>query len=65
MVEIRAYRGHIRNWKALCGELQIENAEALTRKEREDRILQCAYRTWGHDMGTHLHGMFAFALWDE
>ena len=65
MVEIRAYRGHIRNWKALCGELQIENAEALTRKEREDRILKCAYRTWGHDMGTHLHGMFAFALWDE
>ena len=42
MVEIRAYRGHIRNWKALCGELHIENAEALTREEREERILKCA-----------------------
>ena len=65
MTEIRTYRGHIRNWRTLCGELGIEGAESLSREEREPVILQRAYEKWGHDMGMHLHGMFAFALWDE
>ena len=65
MTEIRTYRGHIRNWKALAGELGIEGAQAMSREEREPVILQSAYEKWGHDMGLHLHGMFAFALWDE
>ena len=63
MVEIREYRGHIRNWKALTEELGID--AGLSRAEREKAILIKAYETWGEDMPLHFHGMFAFALWDE
>lgn len=63
MINVREYRGHIRNWKALCGELGID--PALSREEREEQILIKAYETWGYDMANHMHGMFAFALWDE
>lgn len=64
MIEIKAYRGHIRNWQALCGELGID-AAGLTREEREAQILVKAYEKWGCDMADHMHGMFAFALWDS
>ena len=37
----------------------------LTREEREEQILVKAYETWGNEMADHMHGMFAFALWDE
>lgn len=63
MVKVREYRGHIRNWTALCGELSID--PALPREEREKQILTRAYETWGYEMADHLYGMFAFALWDE
>lgn len=62
MTEIREYRGHIRNWKALAEELGIDTA--LSREAREQQILLKAYETWGEEMPLHLHGMFAFALWD-
>ena len=62
MVEIREYRGHIRNWAALVKELGIE--EGLSREAREQAILVRAYETWGEEMPLHLHGMFAFALMD-
>lgn len=63
MLEIRTYRGHIRNWRALCGELGVDGT--WTREEREPALLLRAYERWGHEMGLHLHGMFAFALWDD
>lgn len=63
MVEIKEYRGHIRNHKALCATLGVD--DTLPREEREQQILQKAYTAWGTDMGNHLHGMFAFALWDS
>ena len=63
MIEIKDYRGHIRNWQALCAELEI--SEQLSRQERENEILKKAYKKWGFDMAEHFHGMFAFALWDE
>ncbi len=63
MINVREYRGHIRNWEALCGELGID--KTLSREEREEQILVKAYETWGYDMASHMHGMFAFALWDE
>lgn len=63
MIKVQEYRGHIRNWNELCGELGI--AKDLSREEREPEILVKAYEAWGHDMGNHMHGMFAFALWDE
>lgn len=63
MIKVQEYRGHIRNWEALCKELGIDSK--LSRKEREDAILVKAYETWGRSMADHMHGMFAFALWDE
>ncbi|MBQ8297723.1 MAG: asparagine synthase (glutamine-hydrolyzing) [Ruminococcus sp.] len=62
MIEVKEYRGHIRNWQALCAELGID--AALSREEREIEILKKAYETWGYGMAEHMHGMFAFALWD-
>ncbi|MBR3243284.1 MAG: asparagine synthase (glutamine-hydrolyzing) [Parasporobacterium sp.] len=62
MLELKEYRGHIRNWKALCEELGIDSV--LSRKEREEAILLAAYQKWGERMADHLYGMFAFAIWD-
>ncbi len=63
MIKVMEYRGHIRNWKALCEELGID--ATLSREAREEAILIKAYETWGYDMADHMHGMFAFGLWDE
>ncbi len=63
MIKVKEYRGHIRNWETLCKELSID--ASLNREEREDAILVKAYETWGCDMAKHMHGMFAFALWDD
>ena len=63
MIKVKEYSGHIRNWKALCEELKI--APNLSREVREELILLKAYETGGCEMGNHLYGMFAFALWDE
>ena len=63
MITVKEYRGHIRNWKVLCTELGI--CLDLERAEREHSILIRAYEKWGTDMALHLHGMFAFALWDD
>ncbi len=63
MIYLQEYRGHIRNWNELCKELNIDIS--LSRGEREKTILIKAYEKWGEEMGLHLHGMFAFALFDE
>ncbi len=63
MLEIKEYRGHIRNWKALCKELSVD--ASLSRRERELEILKAAYRAWGEKMADHFYGMFAFAIWDD
>ncbi|MBR4622638.1 MAG: asparagine synthase (glutamine-hydrolyzing) [Ruminococcus sp.] len=62
MIEIKDYRGHIRNHEALCKELGIE--AGLPRDERENRIIIAAYERWGNSVADHLYGMFAFALYD-
>ncbi len=63
MIKVREYKGHIRNWGALCERLGIDLE--LDREVREKQILVKAYETWGAEMADHMHGMFAFALWDE
>lgn len=63
MTEIREYRGHIRNWRALCSELGVDSS--LPREEREPALICTSYEKWGKDMGEHLYGMFAFCLWDS
>lgn len=65
MIEILEYRGHIRNWKQLCGELDIDLLPLEKRDERERQIIAKAYQKWGHDMASHIYGMFAFALDDN
>ena len=63
MVTIREYRGHIRNWKALCGELGVDSG--LPREKREEELIIRAYEKWGRDIADHIYGMFAFALYDD
>ena len=63
MVTLMEYRGHIRNWWSLCRELAVD--PALPGKEREEQLILAAYRAYGHEMGAHLYGMFAFAIFDE
>ena len=63
MINVKEYSGHIRNWSALCERLGIDHS--LSREDREAQILIKAYETWGYEMADHMHGMFAFALWDE
>ncbi|MCF0145307.1 MAG: asparagine synthetase B [Eubacterium sp.] len=63
MIQIETYRGHIRNWKSLCGELGID--DTLSREEREPEILKKGYEMWKEELPDHLYGMFAFAVWDE
>ena len=62
MLELKTYRGHIRNWEALCGALSID--KTLSRAEREEAILLKGYAAWGNALPDHLYGMFAFAIWD-
>lgn len=62
-MKLQEYRGHIRNWQSLCKELNIDSS--LSREEREAAIIEKAYDAWGGEMGNHIYGMFAFALWDE
>lgn len=62
MIELKTYRGHIRNHKELCEILCIDNS--LQRTEREKAILIKAYEKWGKNMAQYMHGMFAFALYD-
>ena len=59
---LKNYRGHIRNHKALCLELNIDNT--LPREKREEEIILKAFEKWGGDMANHMHGMFAFAIYD-
>ena len=62
MLELKEYRGHIRNWKPLCEELGLD--PSLSREAREKEILLAAYTKWAEKMPDHLYGMFAFAIWD-
>lgn len=63
MPELKEYRGHIRNWKALCQELGLD--AGLSRREREEAILLAGYQKWAEQIADHIYGMFAFAIWDE
>ena len=63
MIRVETYRGHIRNWRALCRELDVDGG--LPRAEREMAVLAAGYAAWGDALPEHLYGMFAFALWDD
>ncbi|SEL08478.1 asparagine synthetase B family protein [Ruminococcus albus] len=60
MIELKEYRGHIRNWRRLCEELGIDSS--LPRADREKAIVVKAFDKWGTAVADHLYGMFAFAV---
>ena len=63
MLQLKNYSGHIRNWKELCTQLNIDTS--LSREAREEAIILSAYETWGGEMALHMHGMYAFAIYDD
>ena len=63
MIEIKSYSGHIRNHKALCNELGIQ--DGLSRVDRESEIIVKGYEKWGYSLPSHIYGMFAFVLYDS
>ena len=72
MFELKEYRGHIRNWKALMQELGINGEDIPVndggipeRNAREKTILIKGFERWGKDIADHLYGMFAFAIYDN
>ena len=60
MIELKEYRGHIRNWRQLCEELGVDSN--LPRADREKAIVAKAYEKWGTAVADHFYGMFAFAV---
>ena len=60
MTELKEYVGHIRNWQALCAELELDSG--LPREEREKQIILKGYEKWGKALPDHLYGMFAFCI---
>ncbi|MBO4365719.1 MAG: hypothetical protein J5804_05445, partial [Eggerthellaceae bacterium] len=63
MIELKAYDGLIRNHAELAEELGVE-ITGCTRREREEKLIVAAWQAWGDQMGNHLNGQFAIALYD-
>ena len=57
------YNGETYNFRALRQEL--ESAGVRFRTQTDTEVVLEAYARWGLDAIRRLHGMFAFALWDE
>ena len=64
MIEVKAYEGLIRNHAELAAELGVD-ISGCTRRQREEKLIATAYEAWGTDMGSHINGQFAFALYDS
>ncbi len=62
MMKLIEYRGHIRNYRELCSELDIEST--LSREQRESEIITKGYEKWGSALPDKLYGMFAFCISD-
>ena len=63
MIELKEYAGLIRNHVELAAELGVD-ISGLPRGERERKLVVAAYETWGTQMGAHINGQFAVALYD-
>ena len=60
---IVTYNGEIYNFQDLRNELSDAGAKFSTQSDTE--VILEGYRRWGSDVVRHLHGMFAFVLWDR
>mgnify|MGYP006288483571 FL=1 len=56
------FNGAIYNYRELRTELQSRGHHFVS--EGDTEVILEAYREWGDDCPRHLHGMFAFAIWD-
>ncbi len=56
------FNGAIYNYRELRRDLQARGYHFFT--DGDSEVILKAYREWGEDCPAHLHGMFAFAVWD-
>ncbi len=62
------FNGAIYNYRELRSELQAKGLQAKGHtfaSGGDTEVILKAYREWGDDCPRYLHGMFAFAIWDE
>ena len=64
LISVKAYEGLIRNYQSLASELDV-SIDGCDRRAREEKLIVAAYERWGTDMGLHLNGQFALALYDD
>jgi len=57
------FNGSIYNYKILREELRASGYDFFSNGDTE--VILKAYHKWGESCVKHLHGMFAFAIWDE
>lgn len=56
------FNGTIYNYRELRRQLSAQGYQFFSDGDTE--VILKSYAAWGEDCVTHLHGMFAFALWD-
>ncbi|MEV0967837.1 asparagine synthase (glutamine-hydrolyzing) [Microtetraspora glauca] len=59
---VLTYNGEIYNYRELRSELAARGHRFRTDGDTE--VVLRAYLEWGEDVGNHLNGIFAFAVWD-
>ena len=58
------FNGEIYNHRALRHQLE-RLGHRFASDHSDTEVLLMGYRQWGLELPKHLHGMFAFAIWDE